>query len=142
MIPALLSRDNSAKLFRHSFAPSLHQSSRFCFPLFHSVSCMCLCEMLTECFFRLERQVPVIHRVFPNFSLTQRFCSCWHRVLFYHRTYHFPKADMFLDVFRHRFVRTIHMTILDILCHSHNYILECAIGKDIFDLSIRNSLSS
>jgi hypothetical protein len=50
----------------NSFAPSLHQSSRFCFPSFHSISCIYLCEMLTECFFRLERQVPVIHRAFPN----------------------------------------------------------------------------
>jgi hypothetical protein len=49
---------------------------------------------------------------------------------------------MLLDVFHHRFVRTVHMTILDILCHSHNYILECGIGKDIFDLSIGDSLSS
>jgi hypothetical protein len=48
---------------------------------------------------------------------------------------------MFLDVFRHRFVRTIHITTLDILCHSHNYILECGIGKDIFGSSIGDRLS-
>jgi hypothetical protein len=47
-----------------------------------------------------------------------------------------------LDVFRYRLVLTIHMTILDILCHSHNYILDCGIGKNIFDLSIGDSLSS
>jgi hypothetical protein len=49
---------------------------------------------------------------------------------------------MFCDVFCYQFVLTIHMTIFDILCHSHNYILEWRIAKNIFDLSIGDSLSS
>jgi hypothetical protein len=34
------------------------------------------------------------------------------------------------------------MIILDLLCYSHYYILDCGIGEDIFNLSIGDSLSS
>jgi hypothetical protein len=49
---------------------------------------------------------------------------------------------MFLDVFCHRLVRTIYMIIFDILCYSHNYVLGCGIGEDIFELSIGDNLLS